>query len=280
LRPVINDNLAFAGTTTNGTVRTTAINAFPYHFESDPSVWAGYRTCCGLGFTATWFHLDNNSDPVVTPITTITIPAPTGTISFNPGDPVTITNDLKMDVFDFDVTKRCELCCNFDFTFGGGVRYVHMDQDYNASFTVPAQLGGASVSQIGSDSFNGAGPTLVCDGLWRCGCSGFGLYANGRIGVLFGSKGENSTLSSTARIPGTASTLILASGNFESTIAFVEVEVGAQWCRRMGPVCPFVRVGFEGREFVGIGNAVQATSGLNNSQVGLFGLGVSAGIGF
>ncbi len=48
----------------------------------------------------------------------------------------------------------------------------------------------------------------------------------------------------------------------------------------MGSVCPFARLGFEGREYWGIGNASNSTAGTNSSAVGAYGLALSAGIGW
>jgi hypothetical protein len=47
-------------------------------------------------------------------------------------------------------------------------------------------------------------------------------------------------------------------------------------------VNPFVRLGFEGREYWGVGNAVNALSSTegNTSAVGAYGMTVAAGVGW
>ena len=49
----VNDNRAFSTLTAPGGVLTLTNNNFEYKNKVDPSVWLGYRSECGLGFTAT-----------------------------------------------------------------------------------------------------------------------------------------------------------------------------------------------------------------------------------
>jgi hypothetical protein len=299
LRPVVNDNRAFVLSTANaiGTVVANTQQNFQYKFESDPSLWVGYRTECGLGFQATWFHLDNNSNTnsITIPGTgtsTLTFPTPVGFATFFefPGSavPFTFNSDLKMDIWDFDVTQRVEIC-HLDLLVGGGIRYLHIGQDYTATAGVPRIPGVAGTPGTLTDSlsnrFDGGGPTIILDGLRRFGNSGFSLYGNARGGVLFGAKRESGTVVASSVV----TSLILGLGGVqngtatsdnETTIGFGEIELGVQWARRMGSVNPFVRLGFEGREYLGIGNAANAPTTSNSSAVGAYGLVTSAGIGW
>jgi hypothetical protein len=304
LRPVINDDPGLTVNTNTGQTLTpdptsaTVIQNFQYRFKSDPSIWIGYRTECGLGVTATWFHLNNSAGTetataintvngttftnvsVVTPLFSIT-PV---TFVNTPPIAVTVNDDIKMDIWDFDVTQCVEIC-HFDLIFGGGIRYLHISQDYSASATVPTFFGipAGVVNGSASNSFNAGGPTLVLDGKRRFGCSGFGFYANARGGVLFGTSHQNSTVTATPAIAGPlglAAPNITSSSDNEATVGFGEIELGVEWTRRVGSVCPFARLGFEGREYWGIGNAVNVGTGSNSSAVGAFGLALSAGIGW
>ncbi len=293
LRPVINDNRAFTTTTTRGTTTATVVDNFQYGFKSDPSVWAGYRTCDGLGFTVTWFHLDNSANTETATATDATNITPVIGSGFGgPFAPVlglsvpyTFNNDIHMDIWDFDVTQRVKIC-HFDLTFGAGIRYLFMAEDYNQSGNIPAlTIPGVGNFPAGTfnastrNEFNGGGPTLILNGVRSFGCSGFGLYANSRVGVLFGPKHEDFTVTANPNPLIVAGTATTTSDN-ESTIGFGEIELGAQWSRRIGNVSPFVRAGFEGREYWGIGNAGLAASGNNNGNVGLYGIALSAGVGW
>jgi hypothetical protein len=297
LRPVGNDDPGVTTTTTPVPVRNddpTTIQSFGYKFQAQPSVWFGYRTQDGLGFTATWFHLNESADTltatasnngativsVVTPLFTFA-PAFPGTTT-----PFTFNSDIKMDIWDFDVSQTVQVG-GFDLIFGGGIRYMHMGQDYSVFSNVPAIsfiVGPGVINGTASNSFDGGGPTLLLNGLRRFGNSGIGLYANARAGVLFGAKRESTSLNVTPAflagfLTGGATSTSTVSNN-ESTIGFGEIELGVEWTRRMGNFWPFARLGFEGREYWGIGNAVNATTGNNSGNVGLYGLGLSAGIGF
>jgi hypothetical protein len=299
LRPVINDNRAFTLTTSNavGSVLNTVQNNFNYPFETDPfSVWAGYRTACGLGFTVSWFHLDDSAPGINQTLSgagtsSVTIPTGGGSITIFeiPGlaTPLTFNSDIRMDIWDFDVTQKVDFK-HFELIFGGGIRYMHIGQDYTASGSVPA-LGvvgtpGTMTDHLGN-SFDGGGPTIVLNGVRNFGCSGFGFYANSRAGVLFGAKRETGSVTATSVLTslilglGGVTSATVTSDN-ESTIGFGEIELGVQWARRMGNYLPFARAGFEGREYWGIGNAVNAASGSNSSAVGAYGIALAAGIGW
>jgi hypothetical protein len=308
LRPVVNDNRAFTLTTPSAGITTvnTVQNNFNYPFETDPfSLWAGYRSACGLGFTVSWFHLDDGAPGQSLSLggaglRTVTAPAPTipgttlagGVLTiaeiFGLATPLTFNSDIRMDIWDFDVTQKLD-CKHFELIFGGGIRYMHIGQDYTATASIPAipRVAGTpgSITDFLGNSYDGGGPTIVLNGVRNFGCSGFGLYANSRAGVLFGAKRETGSVTATSVV----SSLVFGLGGLtdatatsdnESTIAFGEIEMGLQWARRMGRYLPFVRVGFEGREYWGIGNAVNATSGNNSSAVGLFGLSLASGVGW
>jgi hypothetical protein len=299
LRPAINNNTIATITTTSATTVATTVQNFQYTFSSDWSLWAGYRSCDGLGFTVNWFHANNSSDTFNTTLaptattTTLAIPPltlvlPISTVGLPRGTtlPIAVGNDLHMDIWDFDVTQRVEVC-KFDLTFGAGIRYFHVGEDYNGSIQFPrgffgAPFAGSIVEGLGN-SFNSGGPTLVLDGLRRFGCSGFGLYANARGGVLFGDKHDNGSIVVTGPAAPFAGfpTRVTTTSDNEETVGFGEIELGVQWSKRYCKATPFVRFGFEGREYWGVGNASAPGIPANsNANVGLYGVTASAGVGF
>jgi hypothetical protein len=295
IRPVINDNVAFTTTTSTATTSAKVSTPYQYNFESDPSIWMGYRSCDGLGFQVTWFHMNQNSDPVGSTINSttgtskppVTVTLPFFTI-FSSGLflPISVASngDIKMDIWDFDVTQRVEIG-HLDLTFGGGIRYFHMAQDANTVLDLSAdarvRTSAGTISATASNSFDGGGPTLILDGLRRFGSSGFGLYANARGGVLFGAQRENTFESYSPSLAAFFTvTHFSTTSDQESTIGFGEIELGIQWGQSNCSVSPFVRIGFEGREYWGIGNAILATSGNNSGNVGAYGFVASAGVGW
>ncbi len=304
LRPVVNDNTAFTATTRNGTNLSTVHGNFDYNFQSDPSIFFGFRTECGLGFTVTWFHLDNTSQDLNVAATAATnvatagvnIGGPGGLIP--PGSAVLFSDhsEIKMDIWDFDLTKKTAVGC-WNVTFGGGVRYMHLNQSATGTGAVPSfaiapgivnlaplTTPSGTVNANFSNSFDGTGPTVLLDGFRRFGDSGFGLYAKTRGGVLFGAKREDGSV--TVSNPALAGLITGGVTNFSttssnlSTIGFAEIELGLEWSRQYRIFAPFVRLGFEARDYWGIGNAVLAGTGNNSSPVGAYGIVLTAGLDY
>jgi hypothetical protein len=302
LRPVINDNIAFIRSSATGLVATNVQENFQYPFSSDPSIWLGYRTEGGLGFSVTWFHMDHSARDENTSLAATTgAPTNTVTIPFGPGGSIPVSsatltpgttanfvfkNDIKMDIWDLDVTQKAELG-RIGVTAGAGIRCLHIAQDYSASAAGTVNVGfvavvptAANARETLSTSYNGGGPTLLLNGIRRFGDSGVALYCNTRGGVVFGPKRDNWFFRSNNGVIGFFTADQETSDN-EATIGFAEIELGVQWGRTMGAVSPFVRIGFEGREYWGAGTALGIFNGTTNSgTVGAYGLALSAGVGY
>jgi hypothetical protein len=304
LRPVINDNVAFTATTTTGSTTSTVRGNFDYNFQSDPSIWLGFRTECGLGITVTWFHLDNTSQDASIAATAATgvgtagvfIGGPGGIIP--PGSSVLFTDhsEIKMDIWDFDLTEKTTVG-RFDVTFGAGIRYMRLVQTASGIGNVPALTVNVpntnlpplvttpgTINANFSNSFSGTGPTIVLDGQRRIGCSAFSLYANTRGGVLFGAKHEDGSVSVSnpalaGLVTGGVTNSATSSSNI-STVGFAEIELGIEWSKHYRVFAPFVRLGFEARDYWGIGNAVLATTGNNSSLIGAYGIALTAGLDY
>jgi hypothetical protein len=313
LRPVITNNAGQISTTFTLNSSSNSVDNFKYDFVLSPSAWIGYTTQSGLGFRASWFQFYESAH-TLTGIETPTsgpISSPSGFVgdtSSGPGTPplgsetalYTATNNLFMDIWDFDVTQSFKVC-HLNVTAGAGVRYMHMSQGFGATRIhtglLPDDIDNESEND--SNNFNGWGPTILLEANRPFGCSGFSIYSNARAGVLFGARHENctqkylNTLLLGPNIPPQGTITFSTSSDSDQVIGFAEIEAGAQWAKQYGRFQPFVRVGFEGRGYFGTGNAQSgAVPGIlggihpgvpslgNNSDIGLFGMTFQAGVSF
>src|SRR5581483_3096270 len=94
---------------------------------------------------------------------------------------------LHIDSWDVEGTCLIQRA-RWYYLLGGGVRYVHLAQDYNALLTDAAGLQTVALSH---HNFNGAGPIFTLQGRRQISDSCFALYGNLHASVLFGSAGDD-----------------------------------------------------------------------------------------
>ncbi len=306
LRPVITNNAGLITFETPVLATNTSVQNFNYDFHLSPSVWLGYTTECGLGFRATWFRFYESANPLGVTIQPNTGTGATSPSNFLSGDVTggggpatyTATSNLFIENWDFDITQSFKVC-HLNITAGAGIRWSHIDQGYGATRT---RSGGPEFAfeslytENDANSFRGVGPTLLLEAHRPIGCGAFSLYANSRIGLLFGDRQESSTQfhSFTSGVASDLDTTTTSSDS-DQLIGFFEIEAGAEWAKQCGRFQPFVRVGFEGRGYFGTGNAqsgavfgtgteIGSTPGIpslgHTSDIGLYGFTFSAGVKF
>jgi hypothetical protein len=288
LRPVINNNFAFVTISAPGTSVDQSTHNFRYKYDSGVSLWLGYTLDSGLGFRTTWFHLDADAksiaftNPFAGVITQFVIAGSfvgsgAAPLAAGQADVFNLGNSIRINSWDFDVTQEAQLG-RIDLNLGAGLRYVRITQEANISRVRTGLPAGAvdTDSENDSSSFNGWGPTFFVEARRSIGCYGFGLYANVRGGILFGTRTIESLDTNTV---GGGRGVITSTSRFstdeERTIGLAEIELGVEWHRKCGRFNPFARGGFEGREYTNVGNVF---GGGNN--VGAYGLALSAGVGF
>jgi hypothetical protein len=312
LRPFFTNNPAttttgstsnFGGTSSVSTFASSASD-FRYDYTVSPRLWLGYSGASGLGARVSWWRFDQTATADTfhqnagTNFTTITA----GGLSSSPfgstTDFLAVKNRLFLDVWDFDITQRWQ-GKNGWLLGGGGVRYLHISQSYNASLTeTPSSFGTTFGGAFhASNNFDGAGPTLFLEGHRRVGGSGFGVYANARGAVLFGSGRQTSlTLNtfSSSFVPGTTTTfsnLSFVQASHDPVLPVVEGELGVEWLGQRGNYTPFFRVGVVGMNYWNVGSATAAgtspfgfpgggSSGASNSNLGFLGVSLTTGISF
>jgi hypothetical protein len=108
------------------------------------------------------------------------------------------------------------------------------------------------------------------------------LYATARGGLLFGDSKHSVTETFGTGI--VAAEPVTAFANHEQSLPFVELEIGAEYDRKIGRGRAFVQAALVGQEWFGAGNASFDASIPNIpssdtfSNLGLFGFKLAAGI--
>jgi hypothetical protein len=297
LRPVISNNAGLIVSTTNGTTTNNNIQNLSYGFAAAPSVWLSYTFANDLTARVTWFHFNESSQTLnasAVPGSGVGVTTPSGFLNEFPSTGgaahYSATDHVSMDIVDIDLARTFRLGM-FELTPGLGIRAMHLDQTYNANRFHSFPAGSSAAFENDGNSFGGAGPTLFLDVERRLGCSNLSLYADTRVGLLFGDRNENSnrqhTYVNTAGAPFT--TTSNRSDDSDLLIGFAEVELGVQWARQCACCRPFIRVGFEGRGYFGTGNAQSgagSTAGPgvpslgHTGDIGLIGFAIQAGLVF
>ncbi len=308
LRPSITNNAGLI--VASGGASTVNIQNFNFDYVLSPSVTVGYTNQCGLGARFTWFRFQETAKALgitIDPNSDVFASSPSGFL--NPvteggGGPATYTatDSLFIETYDFDITQSFKVC-RLDVTVGAGIRWMHIDQGYGASrfrSSVPDADFAFDSSYIENDAnnFSGVGPTLLLEARRPVGCGGLALYANSRIGLVFGSRHESSSqVHSFSSEEDSFVDSSLTTSDSDQLIGFVEIEAGVEWAQQCGRYRPFARVGFEGRGYFGTGNA--ESGAVNNptfiggnlplanipslghtSDIGLYGFAITAGVKF
>jgi hypothetical protein len=283
---------------------------FSYDYDWAPRVWVGFTNCDGAGARVRYWFYDDEASDLVTDndsngqaFTIMNTAAPLGVALFTNGTvlaPQTLVTDseLSLDVWDLEGTYDWKPNCNWQITFFGGVRYVHMFQNYNAAVvddntgtTVARLLSGHNLNVIGPTggvetrrSLSGGGGHGGCGG---CGGGGLSLYGSARTSLLFGHGRQGA--GSEAVIQGLSIPIFSAFASRDDLLPIVEAEVGAEFARDMGGMNVFVNAALVGQVWFGAGNSARSTSpdvlgplsgGPDNidHNLGFFGLALSAGV--
>ncbi|HKI33385.1 MAG TPA: Lpg1974 family pore-forming outer membrane protein [Gemmataceae bacterium] len=295
-----------AGTAT--TILTSASD-FDYSYSASPKLWLGWVSESGLGARVSWWRFDqaakqqllafntpvaaplvgegaasqsffsgNASAGAVTPPLAITVGPLVGAAGETPATLIA-TSNLKVDVWDVEATQDCALG-SWCLQLSGGVRYAHIDQNYNAYSAQPSLPGGAlSNALLTGHNYDGAGPTVAGQLRRELGKSGLALIANVRGSELYGS-GRQQATEQTVFVPAAGGpTLVTTSNGFhthDGLLRIAEVELGVQYTQELGGARLFIQPALVGQSWSGsAGNASSQTGDL-----GFFGLELEIGVNF
>jgi hypothetical protein len=195
--------------------------------------------------------------------------------------------NLRLRAWDFDLTGDC---CrgSVNLTWSAGVRFVTIDQSYNARESL---LGATAFPDVtpGTQSFSSShdlsawGPTVGLEARTAL-TDNFSGFVAGRFGILYATGNASTSLVLTTQ--GDPANFQVPNAGVVSSRCFAmangELEVGGEYSRCLGCDGPelFVRGSVIGMNFWGAGNAARVNSSNEpaNTDLILFGFTASVGI--
>ncbi len=275
LRPTWETNPAFfSGTNLNAAGQPTfeTDNEFDWDFEAAPHAEVGYLNANRFGGRARYTQFDHGAGAAFTvlPGNTAGSARPLGLAIpiVNAGQTVQISSNLDFYVIDAEVMKVWQRN-KWRLEGSAGVRYLDLEQSYRF-----AVLNGQTL--VSRSSIEGFGPTVSFEARRAIGCSGLSIFAGTRLSILFGDEAQDASLiGGERRITDT-----------ESVQPIGEIEGGVNWTGEWGSAQPFIEVAGVGQVWWGAGNASnshladQPAGGYDNSNMGLLGARVSAGVNY
>ena len=268
LKPYATNNVAYDTITGIGTTSPQSTNTnFENNVNPAFAVWLGYAGPEGFGGRVRWFNFDQNTDPLNVSLTnpaaaTTKINAspnlpnlplpPGGSLFVSPG--LLLSTGFGKDVMSFssslDITAL-----DFEFTYGwtsgplaillgGGVRYLHMSQGYQATLANSYLTASESQNLTSTHDFNGVGPMLDLQATWKIGQTNLAVFVNGRGSLLAGSSSQSTAYSQHVSDPNgltnggffpvntTVTPSVSTSTN--TILPVLEVEVGMEYGVQLG----------------------------------------------
>jgi len=286
----------------------TTINDFENGIDLGYRTEIGYVNGCGWGARLRYFYfesadsistIDNLSDraDAGTGIISVKSTASPLGIQFssvgNEEDPSTLVfqNRIRVSIWDLEATKSTRCGC-LDLTWSAGLRYLQINQDYNADEalnTLPPSTAFPPASTIdqhirSQHTLNGLGPILGLEGrhtLW----DSLRVYGVGRVGFIF-CEGHQEAFYLGNFNPqfGIEPATRSASETRNKMVTTTEVEVGLEYGYELSRNSEaYLRVGVVGMVFGGAGNSSRSAIGapaddIKNDNLSLFGLNVSVGV--
>jgi len=260
---------------------------FDWGLNAAPVAWLGYASDCGWGLRAHWWLFDQKSSTsAVNDQNTAILSAPVNgsmidlTELAGSSQQVFVNSNLKLDSWDFEVTRETEVG-HWGLLFSAGLRYAHLSQNYNAFTQSTINFGETStlLTVSSGHNFNGAGPTIALEAKRPIGNSGLSFFANLRGAMIFG---ESKQQAAQARIvnginfaPARFNLLADFSSSHDSVLPVAEMEMGAEFSRRWGNVYPFIRTGLVAQTWFDAGSASSL-----DGNIGFLGLSITGGLNY
>jgi len=292
------------------TAHNTTIVDFENGIDLGYRVELGWTNGCGNGGRLRYFYFESAQSYGVTDnLSDVPTPAADGMISTkfsasplglqfqsvgneaNPSDLV-FQNRLRVAIWDLEATHSSRCGC-LDLTWSAGLRYLQINQDYNADEAVrnlpPTQDfidSGLPIDQHirSQHTLNGLGPILGLEGrhtLWDA----LRVYGSGRVGFIFCEGHQEAFyLGNFAPESEQPPSFRSASENRSKMVTTAEAELGLEYgfeLSRSSEV--YLRTGVVGMVFCGAGNS--SRSAINtpaddrkNENLSLFGINVAVGV--
>jgi hypothetical protein len=192
---------------------------------------------------------------------------------------VAVQGQLHVLTWDFEATKEARIC-GFNVTFSGGLRYLHISQNYGVAMTSDDATGLTKEFLISGHNLNGWGPTFAIDARAPL-CGGFSAYGEFRSSLIF-AKGKQSAAQFGVNdlLGETVITFQKAYQERDTVIPIGELEVGGEYACSMGNSELFARAGLVGQAYFGACNSSRSGNSANelNSNLGLIGVNFTVGL--
>ncbi len=281
---VLDPNMPNTQTIAENAVRV----AVTHHMDVAPLVWLGYMDEDGLGirvrgwgfqegtgqsislapFAGTYKIGTSGGQTVIVAsgtLATVSSATPLGlqafgdTLSIQHGPEATtfsVTTKLSVQVGDLEAMQRFRTG-NWDFLVSGGLRYVRLDQTYNA---YDAQSTSAAELRTLSSSYNfeGLGPTIAFELRRAIADSGVSLYGQCRGSYVFGAANQNAVFFGEELRNDDPNPQYATEHRFRG-IPIVDLETGIEYGRAIGRTWLFGQLAVVGQQWSNAGSASRST---------------------
>ncbi len=204
-----------------------------FNYQSAVRTFFGYRTECGDEIRFTYWNLQDGGSLTVNGNTTdVAYGGQFMTRANNPGDFLTNTANLEMNVYDIDYVKcccnpcGCQSCCCpvWTLSYSAGIRVASMRRTDNTIQSLAEPTTEPTAGFI-SASFIGAGPRVGLEGHRYFRGTRASLFARGNIALLLGEYDTEQSVLVTD--PSRAVTHLI--DNHDRIIPETDIEIGADW---------------------------------------------------
>jgi Legionella pneumophila major outer membrane protein precursor len=248
LEPYISNNQAYGVENTVGRgedmippgVRADQIVDLRQHIDVAPLVWLGYLTEEGWGGRVRYWYLREGTTQTTAPVAAadanilVESAAPLG-IDLPSGSSINVTSELAMQFLDVEGLDH-RRAGSWDLLVSGGLRFMRVDETYNA-YNDAATL-------LSNRSFQGIGPTVALEARRPFGISGLDLYGSARGSVVIGSANQEAS-------EGGAT----SQAHQDRGVPIAELELGLEYDYAVGHARLFAQIGLVGQDWFGVGNA-------------------------
>ena len=178
----------------DGDAGTDTGSRFSFDRQVCPRFWVGYTGANGLGLRTEYWQFDagantnsmtatsTNQYPMSTADMGMWAGYGTSVISAEADQSLSVASGLYLTASDLELTKQINYY-RATIVLGGGLRYLHMNQDFNAVVT---ENGLTTQSMSLYRSFQGIGPTVSIDFHHPVGTHGLAFLAKARGAYVFG----------------------------------------------------------------------------------------------
>jgi hypothetical protein len=205
-----------------------------------------------------------------------------GPLSFND------TTKLQLQVWDFEALQDIQVC-GFDLLFSGGLRFAHINEQYNA-FALFSGGAAPLASVVSSNSFDGIGPVVDLEARRPIGDCGLAVYGSVRGALLFGSEHQVASAVNATFLGATSTDSINSADRHDRVLPVGELEFGLEYGRKVGNSRVFGQIALVGQDWVGAGNASRSNTTTvlgvpfggttSDSDIGFFGLAFRFGVNY